>query len=579
MPYADPGIPDTRSPQRFLVWVARGQKAAIALATVYGVIWMVAQALMPWAIGRGIDGMAEGESGTAYQWAAVIAGLGITQAGVGVLRHRAAVANWLYSAFRTIQVVNRHAASTGPSVSSSMPTGEVVATSSSDAHHIGHAFEVISRFAGAIISYLVVSFIVLTTSVPLGLMVLIGVPVLVGAVTPIIRPLQRRQREQRDALGRLTALGADTVAGLRVLRGVGGERVFLGRYAERSDTVRLAGNRLATTHSFLDALLVLLPGIFLVLLTWVGARLVLNGTIQPGALVAMYGFAFFLVIPVRTAGEMAFVASRAVVAGRRVLRLLAIERDVKDDAAPTGETPAVTTGATEPGRPASGSTLVDAASGLVVEPGVLTMLVADDPSATASVADRLGRLVSGGDVRLDGTPLDELPLTEVRRRIVVSDPEPTLFTGTLRANLDPRGRYGDDELRAAIEVASGQDILETLRDGLDSVVEERGRSLSGGQRQRIALARVLLTNPEILVLVEPTSAVDAHTEAAIAQRLVEYRAGRTTVVVTASPLLLARAETVVWFADGQVSAIGRHDHLLTTNTDYRRTVIREEQLV
>jgi ABC-type multidrug transport system fused ATPase/permease subunit len=167
----------------------------------------------------------------------------------------------------------------------------------------------------------------------------------------------------------------------------------------------------------------------------------------------------------------------------------------------------------------------------------------------------------------------------VRQRIVVSDPEPTLFTGTLRANLDPRGRHGDDEIRTAIEIASGHDILETLRDGLDSMVEERGRSLSGGQRQRVALARVLLTDPEILVLVEPTSAVDAHTEAAIAERLAAYRAGRTTVVVTASPLLLARADTVVWLADGRVAGTGSHEELLSVNSDYRRTVIREEQLV
>jgi ABC-type multidrug transport system fused ATPase/permease subunit len=116
-----------------------------------------------------------------------------------------------------------------------------------------------------------------------------------------------------------------------------------------------------------------------------------------------------------------------------------------------------------------------------------------------------------------------------------------------------------------------------LRDGLDSVVEERGRSLSGGQRQRVALARVLLTDPEILVLVEPTSAVDAHTEAAIAQRLRTARAGRTTVVATASPLMLARADTVVWFADGHVAASGSHDELLATHADYRYTVIREEQ--
>ncbi|WP_129667841.1 ABC transporter ATP-binding protein [Phytoactinopolyspora endophytica] len=571
LPYADTGVPDTRSPQRFLVWVARGQLAAIILATVYGVIWMVAQALMPWAIGQGVDEIAGGNTDTAVRWALLIGGLGIVQALVGIVRHRAAVANWIYAAFRTIQVVSRHTARTGPAVSTTMPTGEVVATSSSDAPHIGHAFEVISRFAGAIVSYAVVAVIVLTISMPLGLMVLIGVPVLVAASAPIIHPLQQRQREQREALGKLTALGADTVGGLRVLRGIGGEQVFLNRYAERSGTVRKAGNRLATTHSLLDGLMVLLPGIFLVLLTWVGARMVLSGTIEPGALVAMYGFAFFLVIPVRTAGEMAFVVARAIVAARRVLTLLSIERDVADGVVrrPDGERVMDAD---------AGHVLADADSGLVIETGKLTMLVAEEPAHTARLADRLGRLVPEDGVTLDGTPLDSLPLSEVRHRVVVSDPEPTLFTGTLRSNLDPRGQHSDGELMEAMDVASGHDILETLRAGFDSVVEERGRSLSGGQRQRVALTRVLLADPEVLVLVEPTSAVDAHTEAAIAERLRVARQGRTTVVVTASPLMLAQADTVIWFDDGRIAASGTHQELLATTTDYRRTVIREEQL-
>jgi ABC-type multidrug transport system fused ATPase/permease subunit len=109
------------------------------------------------------------------------------------------------------------------------------------------------------------------------------------------------------------------------------------------------------------------------------------------------------------------------------------------------------------------------------------------------------------------------------------------------------------------------------------VIDERARSLSGGQRQRVGLARVLLRQPEVLVLVEPTSAVDAHTEAVIAANLREVRAGRTTVVVTASPLMLGKADTVVWVVDGTVAAVGRHGELMSTVPEYRRTVTREEE--
>ncbi|SEF08291.1 ABC transporter ATP-binding protein [Jiangella alba] len=563
LPYADPGIPDTRSRFSFLAWLARAQWRTLLVGGFFGIVWMVSQALIPWGIGHGIDGIIADDSGSTARWAMFVGGLGLLQALAGVMRHRASVANWLYAAFRVIQLVSRHTARSGPAVPKSMPTGEVVATVSSDSMHIGHMMEVVPRFVGAIVSYVVVAIIVLNTSVPIGLMVLIGVPLLVVAMGPLIRPLQERQRRQREALGDLTALGADTVGGLRVLRGIGGEKVFIRRYAERSETVRAAGVRLAGTQAILDAVLVLLPGIFLVLLTWVGARLVLRGDIEPGALVALYGYAFFLLMPVRTAGEMAFAATRAVVAARRVLAVLAVAREVPDVA--TAEAPATPEGV-----------LVDDATGLRVEPGSLTMLVADEPGFTAALADRLGRLVPGNGVRLGDVPLDQLSIDEVRRRIVVSDPEPTLFTGSLRGGLDPYGRHDDAQLTTAMETASAGDVLETLREGLDATVEERGRSLSGGQRQRVALARVLVREPEVLVLVEPTSAVDAHTEAAIAGRLRDARAGRTTVVVTASPLMLAKADTVVWFDDGRLVATGSHDELMSTTPAYRRTVTREE---
>ena len=563
LPYADPGLPDTRSPARYLRWVAGGQKGTLLVAMLFGICWMLAQALMPMAIGNGIDGIVDDDTTSTWRWAAVVAALGLIQAVTGVLRHRTAVANWLYAAFRTIQVVGRHTARTGPAVPKAMPTGEVVATVSADAMHIGHAFDVMPRFAGAIVSYVVVSIIVLNTSVVLGVMVLVGVPILVLCLTPIIRPLQRRQRAQREALGKLTALGADTVVGLRVLRGIGGERVFADRYGERSEVVRQRGVRLASMFAILDGAMVLLPGVFLVLLTWVGARLVIDGTVAPGALVALYGYAFFLLIPVRTAGEMTFVFTRALIAARRVLRVLQVEREVVDS-------PSIDR------LPGPASELTDATSGLIVAPGQLTMLVSDRPAETAAIADRLGRLVAGNGVALGGVPLHDVPVPEVRRRILVSEPEPMLFTGTLRGALDPSGQQPDPDLLEAMRTVAAADVLESLRDGLDGIVDERARSLSGGQRQRVGLARALLRDPDILVLVEPTSAVDAHTEAAIAANLRQVRDGRTTVVVTASPLMLAQADTVAWFVDGRVAATGRHDELLAGDPAYRRTVTREE---
>ena len=132
----------------------------------------------------------------------------------------------------------------------------------------GGAFDITARGAGAIVSYAVVASILLSTSGVLGLVVLVGVPVLVLTLGTVIGPLQERQRVQREEVGKLTALGADTAAGLRVLRGIGGEEAFHARYRERSQKVRLAGVHVATPQSTLDAAQVLLPGIFVVIVTW-----------------------------------------------------------------------------------------------------------------------------------------------------------------------------------------------------------------------------------------------------------------------------------------------------------------------
>jgi ABC-type multidrug transport system fused ATPase/permease subunit len=280
--------------------------------------------------------------------------------------------------------------------------------------------------------------------------------------------------------------------------------------------------------------------------------------------VAFYGYAAFLVIPLRTSAEAVDKITRSLVGARRMLAVLAVERGTTEAERPADEPPA-------------GVPLVDTSSGLVIPPGTLTCLVSALPDETAAIADRLGRFGDEDGVVLGDVQLADLPLDVVRRRILVSEADPVLFAGSLRRELDPWGRTSDDEqIMAAVGVANAEDILDALPAGLDAPVEERGRSFSGGQRQRLVLARSLLSDAEVLVLVEPTSAVDAHTEARIADRLREERAGRTTVIVTTSPLVLDRADRVVLIDNGRVVAEGTHRELLRTSPDYREIVIRGE---
>jgi ABC-type multidrug transport system fused ATPase/permease subunit len=565
LPVTDPGVPDTRSPARFLLWIGRYQIKTILLGMLFGILWMVAQALIPWGIGHGTDAIVAGDNRAIALWSLVVLGLGAIVAVSGVMRHRFAVINWLQASFRMAQVVAHHAARSGAAVRRRLSTGEVVATVSNDAMRAGGAFDITARLSGSIVSYVVVAFILLSSSRVLGLFVLLGVPLLVLLLGTVIRPLQERQREQREEVGKLTALGADTAAGLRVLRGIGGEQAFFDRYCARSQDVRIAGVRVALPQSTLDAAQVFIPGLFVVLVTWLGARFAVSGRIGPGELVAFYGYAAFLVIPLRTAAEAVDKFTRAFVGGRRMLDVLAVEPEIKDPETPAKEPP--------PGIP-----LVDTRTGLVVEPGLITCVVDQDQQAAAALADRLGHFRIADGVVLGDVSLADLPVETVRRRVVVSEADPILFSGTLRSGLDPWGRASDDEILSAVAVANAEDVLEALPERLDARVDERGRSFSGGQRQRLALARALLAQADILVLVEPTSAVDAHTEARIARRLREARAGRATVIMTTSPLILDQADRVVFVADGRVVAEGTHRELLRTYEDYRRTVTRGEEL-
>jgi ABC-type multidrug transport system fused ATPase/permease subunit len=570
LPFPDPGTPDLRSTAAYLRWMAREQWRTLALGVTWGILWMCTMAGVPAGIGAGVQAASEGDEGGVMRAIGVIAVLTIVSAVTGILRHRMAVTNWITASSRTQQLVTRHAAHLGHELRRHVATGEVVAVTSSDVEKIGGAFDVLARFVGAVVAFFAVVAILMRSSILIGIVVLVGIPLLGLAVGPLIKPLERAESSQRHRLGRATELASDTVAGLRVLRGIGGEDLFLQRFRTASQSVRAAAVDVAKVRSLLDAEQVALPGLFVVLVTWIGARLTLAGTLDVGQLVAFYGYSAFLLIPLRTFVEAAQRWTRAYVGAGRVVRVLRLERS---DIATSHGTTAV---------PAEAA-LHDPVSGLTVEAGTFTAVVCAEQVTADEIALRLAGLDDGGaSVTIGGVPLGEVPTRSVRATILTQDKDPVLLSGTLAELLDVP-RSGRVSVADAVETACAYDVLDALVDSSPEVsdpmharITERGRSLSGGQRQRLALARSLIVDPPVLVLDEPTSAVDSHTEARIAAALREARAGRTTVVLTSSPLMLDRADVVVLVVDGVVAATGRHRALLRDDATYRAVVTREE---
>ncbi|MEU5042407.1 ABC transporter ATP-binding protein [Streptomyces griseorubiginosus] len=573
LPYADPGVPDARSGPRFLWWLFRNQLGGQFKSLAWGLLHFLSVSALPFCVGVAVQAVVD-HSGRRLALAGGLLALCCVGNAVGdTFLHRTAVTNWITAAARVQQLLARKAANLGSALTRRVAAGEVVAVSTGDVEKIGWFVEAWSRFTAAAVTIVVVCVGLVVYQPALGVVVAVGLPVLALSVLPLLPRATRRADFQREKAGRATELASDTVAGLRVLRGIGGEELFLDRYRRASQEVRHAAVRSARMWSLIAAIQVLLPGLLLIAVVWYGVHLARQGRVEIGELVAVYSSVMILTYPLRHFEEIAMAYSFSRPSATRAARVLSLERATPADGVATAEVP---------GDMPSGD-LYDPATGLLAPSGRLTAVVCGDPDAAGLLAERLGGHPSeeGISVLLGGVPLDELPLDSARTAVLVQDKDPVLLSGSLRELLDvpASGDVGAVEALAAAQCA---DVLSALvqgsldaEDPMDARITERGRSLSGGQRQRLALARSLFTDPEVLVLDEPTSAVDSHTEARIADGVRDLRTGRTTVVFTSSPLLLDRADRVVLVHDGEVAAVGVHRELVHKEPRYRAVVTRE----
>ncbi|MGW3142778.1 ABC transporter transmembrane domain-containing protein [Streptomyces sp. NPDC001139] len=589
LPYPDPGVPDARSGPRLLWWLGRNQLGGQVKSLAWGLLHFVAVSALPFCVGLAVQAVVDRSGRRLALTGGLLLLVGVCVALGDTFLHRAAVTNWITAAARVQQLLARKAAVLGSALTRRVAAGEVVAVSTGDVEKIGWFVEAVSRFTAAATTVVIVCVALLVYQPALGVVVAVGLPLLAVAVLPLLPRATRRADVQREKAGRATELASDTVAGLRVLRGIGGEELFLDRYRRASQEVRHAAVRSARMWSLISAIQVLLPGLLLIAVVWYGVHLARQGRITIGELVTVYSSVMVLTYPLRHFEEIAMAYSFSRPSAKRAARVLSLERATDSEGARQHDPGS---GDACPDDPDSGGArpdeapagdLYDPATGLLAPAGLLTAVVCGDPDAAGLLAERLGGHPAepGTSVLLGGVPLDELPLDTARAAVLVQDKDPVLLSGSLRELLDVPAS-GAVTARDALAAAQCADVLEALAQGslnaedpMDIRITERGRSLSGGQRQRLALARSLVTDPEVLVLDEPTSAVDSHTEARIAEGLRALRQGRTTVVFTSSPLLLDRAERVVLVHEGEVAAIGVHRELVHTEPRYRAVVTRE----
>ncbi|WP_326953140.1 ABC transporter ATP-binding protein [Amycolatopsis sp. NBC_01286] len=541
-----------------------GQRRSVALASALTACHQGGEALVPVVIGVVIDqAVAGGSVWTLLLWLAV---LGVLFAGLST-SYRLGARSGERAAERAAHDLRldlgRRVLHPGGGAEAGNLAGELVSIGTSDAKRVGQLNGVLPFGVAGLAGLLVSAVVLLTMSIPLGLLVLLGTPPMLYLAHLIGKPLERRSEAEQERSAFASGIATDLVAGLRVLKGVGAERAAVDRYRRTSQDSLKATLRAARAQAWHNGALLALAGIFIALVALVGGNLAAAGDITIGDLVAAVGLAQYLITPFSIFAWVNGELAQGRASAGRIADVL-------------NAPPAVGEGTATLPEPAAGHVRLSALSrgalrdvDFEARPGELLGVVATDPAAATDLLDCLGRAAdpATGSVSVDSVDLSTVDPRRIREVVLVAAHDADLFAGTVAENVEPGPRVAEAMTAAAVD-----EVASALPDGVATAVSERGRSLSGGQRQRVALARALAVDAPVLVLHDPTTAVDTVTEARIAAGLAQLRRGRTTILVTTSPALLAATDRVVLLDDGRIACQGSHAEL-AGRADYRAAVL------
>ncbi|ABG96496.1 bifunctional ABC transporter [Rhodococcus jostii RHA1] len=551
-------------------------RVRLGIGTVLVCLHQVAETLVPIAIGVIVDrAVATGDVFALAVWLCALALLFLVLTAAWRFGARFIVVAMQNEAHQLrMEVAHRILDPRG--VRTDLRAGELLSVSTSDADRAAWIADITPRAAAALTAAIGSAVALLLIDVPLGLAVLIGTPVILGLLQLAAPLITRRATDQQAAVARASAMATDLVSGLRPLRGIGAEVSASRRYRTSSREALGATLHTAKSSAVFAGVSMTVSALLAVGVAGLAGWFALEGRITIGELITVVGLSQFFIEPLGVlAGLPGFLALARASADRLALVLDA------EPLLPAGS-----------GRTLDGSELSLtgvsyrslSALDLRVTPGELLGVVAYRPQD----AEALAALLSGqvppdrydGELTVGGVRLSDADLAQARRALLVEPHNGDLFSGTVASNVTA-GRPGAtaSEVQAALSASAAVDVVEAHPEGLDHDVADRGSSLSGGQRQRVALARALVAQSPVMVLHDPTTAVDAVTEHTIAGGIADLRhrgsADRqTTILITSSPALLSVTDRVVVLDDGTVVGEGTHSQLATENANYRQAVLR-----
>ena len=582
-----------RNPALRLLWDhARHHWGALAGAAASTVALTAAQLAAPWPLKLAIDELVTGR-GTSFDLdrgdLTMLLALAALVLGIAVVNATAAFFSdfWLIRSGEQIvhdlrTAVYEHLQRLSLMFHSSRPTGDLVARVTGDVNAVGDLFaQTLGTLASA--SLILVGMFAVTFWLDplLAFVAFLVAPILLMTTMHYQKRIRQMARSQRAKEGEIASMATEALSGMQVIKAFGTERFEHDR-VQRTSAERLAvGVQSSRIEARFGALVDVLGAVATALVLCLGVLSVADGRITPGDLVVVVAYTNKLYKPLKDIAKQASRAARALARLERIADVLASDmvlKDGTDTLAPEERATGIIDLENVHFRYVENRTALNGVS-LHVPSGTRLALVGESGAGKSTVGALVARFYdpTTGSVRIDGRDARDWRLRWVRSQVGVLLQDTILFSGTVRDNI----AYGTDADPADVErvahAAGALDFIRSLPDGFDTMLGPDGVGLSGGQRQRIGIARVLLRDPPVLVLDEPTTGLDAESEALVMRGLERLIEGRTTILITHSTALARNADRVAVMSAGRVVEHDTPQRLLTRDSAFRRLTSRQDR--